>query len=309
MTCEDVRRFIPLLQYGEISFDEEESVHAHLAACTACADEMQREQTIHRALDHRELDPSAFFLRNCRDQLAGAIEAERAQAPRYATWWQGVTAAFSGSAFSFSFVRPVGALALIALGFLGARMMPLGGPLGIQSAGLVDPANARVRFVEAGPRGGVQLVVDETRQRVISGRLDDSHIRALLLSAAKDPNDPGLRGESMEILKSRTESDEIRNALIYALQHDANDGVRLKALEGLKPYAAAADVRKALSQVLLTDANPGLRVQAVDLLVQNPNEGHIIGVLQELMVREDNPYIRLQSEKALRQMKASIETY
>jgi hypothetical protein len=309
MTCEDIRRFIPLLEYGEISFDDEESVHAHLAACTDCAREMQREQDLRRALDSRELDPSPFFLRSCRDQLAATIESERAQTPRYATWWQGFKAAFDGSAFRISFVRPLGALALIALGFFGARMTPLGGPLGINSAGLVDPANSRVRFVEAGPRGGVQLVVDETRQRVISGRLDDSHIRALLLSAAKDPNDPGLRGESMEILKTRTESDDIRNALIYALQHDANDGVRMKALEGLKRYAAEPDVRKALSQVLLTDANPGLRVQAVDLLVQNPNEGHIIGVLQELMLREDNPYIRLQSEKALRQMKASIETY
>lgn len=308
MTCEDVRRLIPLLQYGEVSFDEEEAVHTHLAACVECAREMEREQSLHRALDRRELEPSPFFLRGCRDQLSAAIEAERAHTPRYRTWWQGFQAAFGGS-FNFSFAKPAGALALVALGFFGARMTPLGNNLGFQGAGLVDPATAKVRFVEAGPRGGVQLVVDETRQRVISGRLDDSHIRALLLAAAKDPNDPGLRGESMEILKTRTEADDIRNALIYALQHDANDGVRLKALEGLKQYASAPDVRKALSQVLLTDSNPGLRVQAVDLLTQSPNEGQVVGVLQELMLREENPYIRLQCEKALRQMKASIETY
>jgi hypothetical protein len=309
MTCDDVRRSIPLLQYGEVSFDEEESVLAHVAGCSACAEEMEREQALHRAFDRCELEPSPFFLRSCRDQLSAALEAERANGPRYRTWWQGVKAAFGGSSFSFSFVKPVGAVALVALGFFAAQVTPLGGQLGFQSAGVLDPSNSRVRFVEAGPSGGVQLVVDETRQRVISGRVDDSRIRALLLSAAKDPNDPGLRGESMEILKTRGEADDIRNALIYALQHDANDGVRMKALEGLKLYAAEPDVRKALSQVLLTDANPGLRIQAVDLLVQHANEGQVVAVLQELMHREDNPYIRLQSEKALRQMKASVETY
>lgn len=297
------------MQYGELSFDEEEAVLSHVAACSACGNELAREEKMHRALDRRELEPSPFFLRSCRDQLATAIEAERTHAPRYRTWWQGLTAAFGGSAFSFSFAKPVGALALVALGFFSAQMTPLGRNLPFQSAGLVDPSNSKVRFVEAGPQGGVQLVVDETRQRVISGRVDDSRIRALLLAAAKDPNDPGLRGESMEILKTRTEADDIRNALIYALQHDANDGVRMKALEGLKQYAAEPDVRKALSQVLLADANPGLRIQAVDLLVQNANEGHVVAVLQELMHREDNPYIRLQCEKALRQMKASVETY
>lgn len=310
MTCDDVRRSIPFVDYGELTFDEEEAVHAHIEQCPACKHEFERERALHRAMDERELEVSPFFLRNARNRLAGAIEAERSGAAASRSWWAGVKSAFSYPAFMPSFAKPVGAVALVALGFFAARVAPVGVGLGFQSASLVDPSNARVRYVESGPRGGVQLVVDETRQRVISGRLDDDRIRALLLSAAKDPSDPGLRVESMDILKTRSESDEIRSALIYALQHDANDGVRLKALEGLKRYASEPDVRKALSEVLLTDKNPGLRTQAIDLLTQNSNEKYVVGVLQELMHKgEENGYIRLQCEKALRGQNASVETY
>lgn len=308
MTCEDVRRSIPLIEYAEISFDEEESVHAHFAECATCRMEFERERALHNLLDQRELDVSPFQLRRSRDQLAASIAAERAHGSPSMSWWASLKSAFSASSWAPTFAKPAGALALVALGFFAARLVPSGNAFGIQ-AGVLDPANARVRYAESDQQGKVQLVVDETHQRVISGRLDDSRIRALLLAAAKDPSDPGLRVESVDILKSRPESDDIRTALVYALQHDANAGVRLKALEGLKPYASQPDVRKALSAVLLGDDNPGLRTQAIDLLTQNPNQEHIVGVLQELMHKEENGYVRLRCEKALRQMKASVDSY
>jgi hypothetical protein len=308
MTCEDARRSIPFIQYAEISFDEEELVHAHLAECAECRAEFELGKALNSALDERELDLSPFLLRRSRDQLAAALETQRANSARHSSWLAGIRSAFGATTWMPSFAKPAGAVALLALGFFGARLTPFAS-IGMQ-AGLLDPSNSRVRYVEPGPQGRVQLVVDETRQRVISGRIDDSQIRALLLSAAKDPSDPGLRVESVDILKNRTESDDVRTALVYALGNDANAGVRLKALEGLKPYASQPDVRKALSQVLLTDNNPGLRTQAIDLLTQNSNEEHVVGVLQELMRRhEDNGYVRLRCEKALRGMKASVDTY
>lgn len=306
MTCQDVRRSIPLVQYGETTFDEEEAVHEHLADCAACQAEFAREKAMHAMLDEHQLDPSPFLLRRSRDELECRLAAERAHLQR--SWWAGLRNAFEASRWTPVVLKPVGAIALIAAGFLAART-PIASSIGFQSAGLVDPSNARVRYVEPGPEGRVQLVVDETHQRVISGALDDARIQALLVAAAKDPSDPGLRVESVDILKNRTESDDVRNLLVAVLQHDANDGVRMKALEGLKPYSSEPDVRKALAQVLLSDRNPGLRTQAIDLLTQNSNEEHVVGVLQELMHREQNGYIRLRCEKALRHMKASIDTY
>ncbi len=119
---------------------------------------------------------------------------------------------------------------------------------------------------------------------------------------------PGLRVESVDLLKSNSQSAEIRKALVYALQHDPNAGVRLKALDGLKQFAEDPDTRQALTQVLLKDDNPGVRTQVIDLLVQRHSDA-MVGVLQELMAKEDNGYIRMRCQKVLQEMNASAEMY
>ncbi len=173
---------------------------------------------------------------------------------------------------------------------------------------MVEPATSRVRYVEPVSPGRVQIVLDETRQRVLSGSVDDEAIQRLLLTAAKDPSDAGLRVESVDLLKNNSQSAEIRKALVYSLQHDPNAGVRLKALDGLKQFAEDPDTRQALTQVLLKDDNPGVRTQVIDLLVQRHTDA-MVGVLQELMEKEDNGYIRMRCQKVLQEMNASAEMY
>ena len=140
------------------------------------------------------------------------------------------------------------------------------------------------------------------------GDLGDQDIQKLLLTAAKDPSDPGLRVESVGLLKGRSDSAEVRSALLFAVQHDSNSGVRLKALDGLKAFADDPETRKVLAQVLLTDKNPGVRTQVIDLLVQRKTE-NMVGVLQELMHTENNGYVRMRCERALHEMNASVETF
>jgi HEAT repeats/Putative zinc-finger len=308
MTCEDVRKSLALMLYGEISFDDEEAVHTHLESCAECRLRLDRERSMHRALDERELDVSPFLLRECRQTLQASLAAEPARHGLLARFWYELRQIFE-LPWMPRFARPAGAVALVALGFFGARVMPMLTQAGVNTASMLSPSNARVRYVQPGPDGQVQLVVDEMRQRVISGNVDDQRIRAFLLEAAKDPTDPGLRVESVDLLKSQLASDDVRGALLAALQHDPNAGVRLKALDGLRPYAAQADVRQALAHVLLTDNNPGLRTQAIDLLTKNSPEQQLVGILQELMHKEDNSYIRFRCQKALHQMNASVETY
>jgi HEAT repeat protein len=137
--------------------------------------------------------------------------------------------------------------------------------------------------------------------------MDDQSIQQLLLSAVRQDN-PAVRVESVELLKNRADSGEVRAALLNAVAHDPNAGVRLKAVEGLKPLAVEPDVRKVLAQVLLADENSAVRMQVVDLLVARPDDS-IVGVLQNLMQKEDNSYVRLKSEKALKEMNASVGTF
>jgi hypothetical protein len=313
MTCEEARKNLPLFLYGELSFDEEELVEVHIDECAGCQRALEREKTMFAALDAVELVPSSDALAESRAELqrrlAGAGQASGLSRMRNSGFWDKIREGFTiHFHFAPGIAQVAGAAAMLALGFLTARVAPNSLLGNWHQAGMVDPATSRVRYVEPVSPGRVQIVLDETRQRVLSGSVDDAAIQRLLLTAAKDSSDAGLRVESVDLLKNNSQSAEIRKALVYALEHDPNAGVRLKALDGLKQFAEDPDTRKALTQVLLKDDNPGVRTQVIDLLVQRHTDS-MVGVLQELMEKEDNSYIRLRCQKILQDMNASAEMY
>jgi len=308
MKCEEVRTTLPLFLYGELSFEEEERLEIHIDECAACRDALAEEKALFQSLDAAELKPSQNLLDQCRASLHESLIHVQ---PERSNFWdklrQGFTIHFH---FAPGFAQPVGALAMLVSGFFLARMVPpsLLGFHGVSTAALVEPTSSRVRYVEPQGSGKVQIVLDETRQRVMSGSLEDESIKRALLAAMKDPSDAGLRVESVELLKNQPQNTEVRHALLSAVQHDPNAGVRLKALDGLKQFADDQETRKVLTQVLLKDDNPGVRTQVIDLLITHHSDS-MVGVLQELMGKEDNGYIRMRCQKALRDMNASVETY
>jgi hypothetical protein len=306
MKCEEAVRHLPLLAYGELSFDEEEALEQHLESCAGCRREHERVNKLQQAIDREEVDVPAGLITDCRRNLRLSVAGIAEQRGTHGFWQRLFP--------SVQFLKPAGALALIATGFFGARFIeqqdrsfaPVGQP--VDSARMDAPSASRVRFVEPGDDGRVQIVLEETRQRVLSGSTHDDAIRRVLLTAAREASDPGLRVESVDLLGSAGENDEIRHALLYALQHDPNPGVRLKALEGLRDAAADPDTRKTLARVLLTDDNPGVRTQAIDLLIQK-SEPEVVGVLEEVLRRDSNNYVRLKCQKALHEMRASAESF
>jgi anti-sigma factor RsiW len=310
MTCEEARKNLALFLYGELSFEEEDLVEVHIDECAACRRELAREKAMFAALDGVEMLPRPEALAESRTELRSRLALagapERTGQPRF---WdkfrEGFTIHFH---FAPGIAQVAGAAAMLALGFLTARVTPNSFLGNFRSAGMVEPATSRVRYVEPVSPGRVQIVLDETRQRVLSGSVDDQAIQTLLLTAAKDPSDAGLRVESVDLLKNNSQSAESRKALVYSLEHDPNAGVRLKALDGLRQFAEDPDTRKALTQVLLKDDNPGVRTQVIDLLVQRHTDS-MVGVLQELMQKEDNGYIRMRCQKVLQEMNASAEMY
>jgi hypothetical protein len=328
MTCGAAREQLALLLYGELTFDQEEGVESHLDGCAECRAALDRERAMHAALDNAAMDPQPSLLRECREDLRIRLMEEPAQpaAPRLGWWDRAIDAiTFRHDPVSLrapgGFLRPAGALTLVAIGFGLAQLVPAfisngGFRSGTGSMSLGEAGAARVRYVEPAADGRVQIVLDETRQRIVSGRVDDQKIRALLLTAARDP-DAGLRAETVDILTSRAQSADILDALVYAVQNDQNAGVRMKAMEGLKPFVSQPEVRDALEQVLFSDANPGLRTQAIDLLTGGANasidrnvDREIVGTLQELIERgEQQGYVRERCRSVLRAVNASLETY
>jgi hypothetical protein len=268
------------------------------------------------AVDRREMLPSAALLAECRHDLMRAVYrnevpvAQAAQATPWGHFREGFAALFPPLS---RWRMPLGAMALLALGFASARLTTPGAGGSFNAASLVpDNVISSVRSVTSGPEGApsgeVHIVLDETRRRVVSGQLNEPNIQRLMLAAAHDENNPGVRVESVEILKSHTDSSEVRSLLLNRLAQDPNPGVRLKALDGLKPFTGDPEVRKVLAQVLLQDDNPGVRIQVVDALISRADD-KMVGVLQSVVQREDNTYVRRRCEKALKDMNASIGTF
>lgn len=307
MNCGQARQQILLYVYGELSFDEEELLEQHLSACPGCRAEQARVEKLSSLLDAGQAALPAGLLARCRRDLSSTLQKER----EHASWGAAIHSLWRRWFVNPPlWLRPAGALAMLALGFFGARLVPAGSPLlpRLGRPAEPPPVISKVRLVNPGQDGSVRVQYDEVRQRELRGSLNDDRIRRLLLAAASDPSDPGLRVESIDILKDQTADQDVRRALLNALRSDTNSGVRLKALDALRPYARDPETRKVLAQVLLTDDNPGVRTQAIDLLVQS-KEPDVTGVLQQLLHREENSYVRSRTLKALDEMKASFGTF
>ncbi|HWB83572.1 MAG TPA: HEAT repeat domain-containing protein [Bryobacteraceae bacterium] len=313
MTCDSVSKLIPLYFYGELPAEEEERVEDHLHECASCARELEKQRSLAVALDGRRMETPPLLAEECRMNLMAAVRAEARRPMESArpqpSSWKLFERAMGGTFAGLGRLRqPLGALALLAVGFLAARVTGI-----TPEARQASPSNpsdrifATVRSVQPEPSGAVQIAFDETRRRVVSGRMDDENIQRLLLAAAREDN-PAVRVESVDVLKSRADSGEVRDALLNAVAHDPNPGVRLKALEGLKPQAEDESVRKTLAHVLLTDDNPAVRMEVVDLLVARPDDS-MVGILQNLVQKENNNYVRQKCEKALKDMNASVGTF
>lgn len=298
MNCETARNDFAIYLYGELDFNQEEALEKHLDGCPQCRQELERERVLVQMLDQGEHQPSPELLQACRRELRSRVTAIDPAQGR--PWWHRLTRRFDAIVPSSAVLRPAGALALLVVGFIGGKIY--------EAKVSFEPSVVRVRNLNSSAGGAIQLVLEEVRERTMTGRVDDSKIQRMLLAAASDPSDPGLRARTLDILKDNCERGDVRRALLQALQSDTNAGVRLKAIEGLKPFAADPDTRKVLSSVLLADDNPGIRAQAIDLLVLHM-QSDTIGTLQESIIREQNPYIRQKSAKALRDINASVETF
>ena len=269
---------------------------------------------IHSALDahefnSRDLMLPAGLLQECRGELSRRIGHE----PMHRRGWFGVGVWLHDLMHDGLRLQvPLGATALIAVGYLAARLTspaPQNGPFRTTDASLENTAfSSAVRAIEPEASGTVHISLDEIRRREVTGRLNDDNIQRLLLNAIGQENSPGVRVESVGVLKECAQSSPVRAALLDAVAHDTDAGVRLKALEGLKSYAGDPAVRRTLAQVLLHDDNPRVRVEAIDVLTSHRDDA-MVGILQDVFQRENNQNVRSRVQNALLEMHATLGTF
>ncbi|MBV9157497.1 MAG: HEAT repeat domain-containing protein [Acidobacteriaceae bacterium] len=316
MTCQQAQTRLSLYLYGELDFAQEEEIEQHLAECALCERALLREKSWHTALNAGNTDVSLDLLAECRQTLKKAVSRSNFKpmphAFRLRRWAE--LFGFSGTRWSLGIAA---ASFLVFAGFAAARWIDRNGlSAGMPGSNLIEsslisPSNVRIRDIQPGGGDRVHIVIDRVREQAIDGRLGDQDVRQLLLSATRD-SDPGIRVDSVEMLKDQN-GDDVRDALIASVEHDPNAAVRLKAMEALRRYTDDPGTRTALKFALENDDNPGVRSEAIDILapanrspVLSPD---LAGTLQQIMRSERDEYVRLRCLSVLREMNASLDVY
>ena len=306
MTCDSVAKLIPLYFYGELMPEEEDRLEEHLHDCAACTRELERQRALAAALDQRQAEVPPALLEDCRADLLAAIQggAPRFAKPAKGPWTLFLEALAATLAGFDRYRTPVGAVALVAIGFFAARFTGTG------AAGLsLSPADevfSTVRSVQPDNSGRVQ---SPSTKRAAGGLGPHGRSRHPAAAAGRRARRQSRRARG--IRRPAAQPARFHRSARRPAQCRVARFQRRRAPEGpgwLEAAGRRSEVRKTLAQVLLADDNPAVRMQVVDLLVAHRDD-YMVGVLQSLVQKEDNNYVRLKCEKALKDMNASIGTF
>ena len=306
MNCEWTRANAALYIYDELKDDERYELERHVERCSACKTELEAVRGFRLAMSSVQLpEPSPNLLASSRMRLSEALESEEPS-----RGWNRFTFDFAGWLHSMKFA-PALTAALLMIGFAAGTLttwqvsLQKRGTINVQNTGAisqVDSASiAGIRGITQDPGSDqVKIQYDKVYTDQAQGSINDPRIQQLLLFAARNNINSGVRLDSVDLLSKSSDDSRVREALIFALHYDRNPGVRLKALDGLRSYVKDdQQVRDAVLEALLRDDNPGVRTQAISLLEAVKNDISVRQALTVLAQRDKDKYIQGESKRVL----------
>jgi hypothetical protein len=306
MKCEWVRENITLMVYGELADDARHELEQHVERCTDCAAELKAEQEFHILLTQdRSAEPTPNLLAASRMRLQEALETAE-----QGGLWQRLALDPANWLRQVRF-SPALASAILILGFAGgvgtsykilARSPQISNP-GSSAA----PSEASITGIQSITQqpgtNQINIKYNTVSTLETQGSLNDQRIQQLLLFAARNNYNSGVRMDSVDLLTQKPDVSQVREALVYALRYDTNPGVRLKALDGLGGFVKEdARVRDVVLEALVNDSNPGVRTEAMRLIGPAMADGSVRGVLMTLAEKDQSTYIRSQARTMLAQL-------
>jgi hypothetical protein len=305
MKCEWVKQNILLYVYNELPDDARYELEQHLARCADCTAELKTTRQFHAMLSELPVEePSPNLVAASRMRLQEGLET--AEQGRF--WHRMI---FDPAAWLRQIrFAPALAAAIFIVGFAGGiatSYKVLSGGTSIATVPVSAPAESSITGIQSitqNPGSNhISIKYDTVSTQEAQGSLNDQRIQQLLLFAARNNYNSGVRMDSVDLLTQEPNNSHVREALMYALRYDSNPGVRLKALDGLGPYVKSdSRVRDAMLEALVQDSNPGARTEALHLLEPVRADGSVRSVLQKLAESDQNPYIRSQARLMLAQL-------
>jgi hypothetical protein len=303
MKCEWVRENITLHVYGELADDARHELEQHVARCADCAAELKAEQEFHALLSQdRAPEPTPNLLAASRMRLQEALETAEPGG-----FWQRLAFDPANWLRQVSF-SPALASAILILGFaggVGTAYKVFGHqPLNPGTPAPAEASITGIRSVTQEPgTNQIDIKYDTVSTLETQGSLNDQRIQQLLLFAARNNYNSGVRMDSVDLLTQKPDVSQVRDALIYALRYDTNPGVRLKALDGLGGFVKDdVRVRDVVLEALVNDSNPGVRTEALRLIEPVKADGSVRGVLMTLASKDQSQYIKSQARTLLAQL-------
>ena len=305
MNCEWAKSNITLYVYDELLDDSRIELEQHVARCAECALELKAARGFRDMMStFEQAEPSPNLLAASRMKLQESLEnVEQQRGWRLAL---DPTAWLRQMKFS-----PALAAALLIVGFAGGigtawKMVPhAANPIAdTRAATSGEFSVAGIRSITQIPgTDKVEINYDTTTPQKMEGSLNDARIQKLLLYAAHNNLNPGVREDAVNQLASKPDDSRIREALKSSLLYDTNPGVRLKSLDALGPYVKDdTSVRDAVLAALQTDANPGVRAEAIHLLQPVRADSSVRTTLQRLSTEDKSEFIRKQCTRMLASM-------
>jgi anti-sigma factor RsiW len=317
MKCDWVRQNILFYVYNELEDDARYEVEQHLARCPECATELKAARKFHATLSEMPVaEPTPNLLASSRMRLQEALETTRPGAfwqrlvLEPAIWLRQIrlAPALAAAIFIVGFGGGIGATYnFLASGRGGDGVVTgsLGSGNNLSSNQPVDASSiAGIRSVTQEPGSNqVSIKYDTVLTQEAQGSLNDQRIQQLLLFAARNNYNSGVRMDSVDVLTQTPDDSRVREALLYALQNDTNPGVRLKALDGLSSFVRQDPrVRDGVLRALINDTSSGVRLQALRLVEPMKTDSNVRSVLTKLSQTDQNVSIRSQARTMLAQM-------
>jgi hypothetical protein len=306
MKCEWVRENITLHVYGELADDARHELEQHVARCADCAAELKAEQQLHAVLSQeREAEPTPNLLAASRMRLQEALET--AEQGRF---WHRLAFDPANWLRQIRF-SPALASAILILGFAGGvgtaykvTGHPAAGGTNVAAPTSAEASITGIRSITQDPSTNtVNIQYDTVTTQKAEGSMSDQRIQQLLLFAARNNYNSGVRMDSVDLLTQKPDVSQVREALVYALRYDTNPGVRLKALDGLGSFVKNdTRVRDVVLEALVNDSNPGVRTEALRLIEPVKADGSVRGVLMTLAAKDQSQYIKSQARTMLAQL-------
>ncbi len=308
MKCAWVKENVLLYVYNELADDARYELEQHLARCADCTAELKTTRKFHAMLSELPLEePSPNLVAASRMRLQEGLETAQQGGLWHrlifepAVWFRQIrfAPALAAAIFMVGFAGGIGTTYKVVRGN--------GGAVSIASGAAGAPAESSITGIQSISQdpgsNHISIKYDTVSTQEAQGSLNDQRIQQLLLFAARNNYNSGVRMDSVDLLTQEPNNMHVREALMYALRYDSNPGVRLKALDGLGPYVKSdARVRDALLEALVQDSNPGARTEALHLLEPVRADGSVRSVLQKLAQNDQNQYIRSQARTMLAQM-------